>query len=739
MLWSVLSQAQCPPVTLFNESFDNIPGSTAGGAGTYNFPAGWTLVNVDNHVPAVAVGYVNDAWERREDFANNVTDSAMFSTSWYNPVNASDDWAWTPAIGPITANTVLNWNALTYDPLYPDGYEVRVMPVSSGPPTGSAGNLGNMVSNSTQVFNIAAENTSWTARSISLSSFAGQSVYIAFRNNSNDQFLLLIDDVNVTDNGNNTEVCNGLDDNCNGLTDEGLTLNTFYADTDGDSYGDPLVSSSSCNLTLPGYVSDNTDCNDANGNVYPGAIEVCNGIDDDCDGTTDLGNVLVAGPISGPSSQCVPVTTGSATFSTSSVPGASSYFWTVPAGMTILTGQGTTSIFVSWSPAAAHDGILDAITVAPVDNCGTGQASSLSLDINYAAPVRPSSISGPARLCPGDNGTYSVLDVARASSYQWVLPAGLTITGGAGTNIIQVSADNLFAGGSISCSAVNVCGASPVRTRSTGLNLPATPAAISGASSGLCEALGVSYSIPAVPNALSYTWNVPAGANIVNGQGSNAILVDFGSFANGTISVSASNSCGSGSSRSLAVKGAPAPAGPISGDVSICNGQSNVKYEVTTVAGATSYQWSIPAGATLISPQGFKEIFVNWGAISASGQQVSVITSNACGASSPRVLNGISIDPLNCIRLGDEGSAMPLSLYPNPASTDVLIGFESREKVAYTLQLLDLSGRIVYSFSGTTREGSNRHEINIENFASGVYFVQLKSEDQDHTLKLLVE
>ncbi|MEZ0610174.1 choice-of-anchor J domain-containing protein [Fibrella sp. WM1] len=182
---------------LFKETFNNIPGSTAGGAGTYAFPTGWRLRNVDNRTPNSSVGYVNDAWERREDFRDNSADSAAFSTSWYAPTGAADDWMWTPLIGPISATTKLRWRGLAYDPLYRDGYEVRVMTADQGPPTGGNGAIGNQVTNSTVVFSVANENSAWTNREISLSSFAGKSVYIAFRNNSNDQFLLLIDDVEV--------------------------------------------------------------------------------------------------------------------------------------------------------------------------------------------------------------------------------------------------------------------------------------------------------------------------------------------------------------------------------------------------------------------------------------------------------------------------------------------------------------------------------------------------------------
>jgi hypothetical protein len=182
---------------LFQEDFDNIGGPTAGGAGTYTFPAGWFLRNVDNRTPAGAVSYVNEAWERREDFNFSVVDSCVFSTSWYTPAGTSDDWMWTPLIGPIQPNTILSWNGVAYDPMYQDGYEVRIMTAASGPPTGGTGVIGNQLTSSTQIFATAAEASSWTAHSVNLNAYAGQSVYIGFRNTSTDKFLLLIDDIKV--------------------------------------------------------------------------------------------------------------------------------------------------------------------------------------------------------------------------------------------------------------------------------------------------------------------------------------------------------------------------------------------------------------------------------------------------------------------------------------------------------------------------------------------------------------
>jgi len=91
------------------------------------------------------------------------------------------------------------------------------------------------------------------------------------------------------------EYCNGEDDDCDGLIDEddALDVATWYADTDGDTYGDPTVTQIGCNQPS-GFVSDNTDCDDTDAAQHPGADEYCNGEDDDCDGVVDEDTALDA-------------------------------------------------------------------------------------------------------------------------------------------------------------------------------------------------------------------------------------------------------------------------------------------------------------------------------------------------------------------------------------------------------------------------------------------------------------
>lgn len=83
------------------------------------------------------------------------------------------------------------------------------------------------------------------------------------------------------------EVCNDADDDCDGDVDEGLR-GTYYPDSDGDEYGRTGDSALAC-LRPPGFAERGGDCDDTNPEVRPDAPEICNALDDDCDGFTDEG------------------------------------------------------------------------------------------------------------------------------------------------------------------------------------------------------------------------------------------------------------------------------------------------------------------------------------------------------------------------------------------------------------------------------------------------------------------
>jgi hypothetical protein len=83
-----------------------------------------------------------------------------------------------------------------------------------------------------------------------------------------------------------SELCDGLDNDCDGTPDEDFEAYWWYPDADGDGFGVGPAGRLTCEPPV-GWVMVDGDCDDGDAGSHPGAEEVCDGVDNDCDGLAD--------------------------------------------------------------------------------------------------------------------------------------------------------------------------------------------------------------------------------------------------------------------------------------------------------------------------------------------------------------------------------------------------------------------------------------------------------------------
>lgn len=184
----------------------------------------------------------------------------------------------------------------------------------------------------------------------------------------------------------------------------------FYADADGDGYGNLVQTSSACTA---GYVSDNTDCDDTKNNVYPGATEICDGFDNDCDGQIDENFTLPVANAGSSSTIC----SGNNAFIGATAVEGSIYSWVSnPAGYTSSSANPTVS------PTVTTTYILTETVTAT----GCTSSNSVTITVNPTPTVTAS--ANPEAICQGASST---LTATGATSYSWSPASSLSSSTGA--------------------------------------------------------------------------------------------------------------------------------------------------------------------------------------------------------------------------------------------------------------------------------------------------------------------
>jgi len=144
------------------------------------------------------------------------------------------------------------------------------------------------------------------------------------------------------------------------------------------------------------------------------------------------------------------------TYSIAQVPNTDFYVWTVPDGMTITSGQGTTSITVDAIP-----NFTSGIIVPKANNsCGQSPTFGQSFLLVQGYPDIPGTPQGPTEIACNGAFIYTIDPVAGADSYNWTAPPGAAVVYGQGTNTVLVKFFAFSGSGDICVDAVNSCGVS---------------------------------------------------------------------------------------------------------------------------------------------------------------------------------------------------------------------------------------------------------------------------------------
>jgi autotransporter-associated beta strand protein len=283
-----------------------------------------------------------------------------------------------------------------------------------------------------------------------------------------------------------------------------------------------------------------------------------------------------------------------------------------------LTYNGVT---IGSTPNSCFTYAVDTNTIGVVNldvSCGVGAAGT---------------ITGPSSVNAGASGVaYSISSVSCATTYTWTVPSGATIASGQGTTSITVNYACSAASGSVAVTPSNGSCIGTSSSESVTVTSVGAAGSITGPTAVCAGQTGANYSIPSVSGATTYTWAVPSGASIASGQGTTSITVNWGATS-GNVTVTPANAggcTGNGSGLSVAVNAVPGTPGTITQGnptgSSVCTNASGVTYTISSVSGATSYTWSVPAGASITAGQGTTSITVTWG---TTGGNVTVTANNS--------------------------------------------------------------------------------------------------------------
>jgi uncharacterized protein (TIGR02145 family) len=482
------------------------------------------------------------------------------------------------------------------------------------------------------------------------------------------------------------------------------------------------------------------------------------------------------GTISGITDVCAQIGSGTmstpVTYTIRKVTNATSYQWTIPTGVTLVSGQGDTSVTVTFSSSFSSGNI----SVKAANKCGvlSGLRTLTVYKRTAATPTAiqreflPVSIPAVTDVCNVLTATYRIRKVTYATSYNWTLRQGTraTITRinppGVNDTAIIVQFAPGFLRDTISVTAVTPCSQSTARTLVVSSQFtPPTVSSITSSTGNFtpCISNVVTYraATPAPTSTQSavsaYRWTLPAFCTITATTGDSSsitVRIEPG-FTGGTLSVRARSACGVlGTARTGGLGYLPPTPTSITastGSYNACVGNQITYLAVVPAPNSTQrraafYRWTRPNNTTIVSSLPDSSSIILQFNAGFSGGVITVRGQTACGALG--TARSQTLTSTGCIT-GKQTTApiteskrpatenFEAKLYPNPTRGEFVLELISSKTGPFQVSILDAQGRRLSSQSAqpmqTLRLGGS--------LRPGTYTIEVMRENEKKLLKAI--
>jgi len=316
------------------------------------------------------------------------------------------------------------------------------------------------------------------------------------------------------------------------------------------------------------------------------------------------------------------------------------YNWTISAGGTINSGQGSNSISVTWNVLGAQTLIVD---YTDIKGCLTNNPPPYNVTV---IPLPVPTISGNTNICKGSAGNIFTTE-AGMTVYSWTVTPDGNITSGSETNTIQVTWATIGTK-TVSVNYIDADGCTAVSPTTYSVTVNDLPSPTISGNTGVCEGTtSVVYSTQ--PGMTNYQWTISIGGTINSGQGSNSISVTWNTPDAQWVSVNYYDANGCTAAASIVypvtVNQIPGTSGPITGTAVLCQGATGVSYSVGAVANATTYNWTLVPGTAGIITGNATSITINWSAAFTGTASLTVRGVNNCGTGAASPAFSVLVNP----------------------------------------------------------------------------------------------